>query len=122
MSDEFITLLCVNRQTDNIFYALVSKVIAYTHIGAHRKHTEKARVCIKKIETMQRHVYAWQRQQNKTKRNEQKKKKSATKLSNNGKILPKFGLWFTLRSVAIAIDVEKISTKNRFVHRVSNLG
>lgn len=28
----------------------------------------------------------------KTKRNEQKKKKTATKLSNNGKILPKFGL------------------------------
>ena len=33
MSDEFITLLCVNRQTDNIFYALVNNVIAYTHIG-----------------------------------------------------------------------------------------
>lgn len=62
MSDEFITLLCVNRQTDNIFYALVSKVIAYTHFGASYKAYNGhmyvyTSICMyQEIETMQKFV------------------------------------------------------------------
>lgn len=60
MSDEFITLLCVNRQTDNIFYALVNKPIANMHTPETPEHKHiwiygvYATRSISKIETNER--------------------------------------------------------------------
>lgn len=80
MSNEFITLLCVNRQTDNIFYALVNKVIAYTHIGKQPQAHTIASSVLKDRETT---LIATAKD---------RKKIQSKNNGNNGKILPKFGL------------------------------